>query len=77
MPPGCFWDVMPIPRCALTARLLHSAVHDVRTRLGLSSVGSARVHATIHDYHRLHGKVNAKRNGRRRCARHLLFSADR
>ena len=34
MPPVCFWDVMPIPRCALTAGLLHSVVHDVRTCLG-------------------------------------------
>ena len=59
MLPICFWDVMPIPRRALTVRLLHPMVLATANPPRPLSPRATRLRATLHDYHRTQAEVNA------------------
>jgi hypothetical protein len=59
--PICFWDVMPIPRHALT---IAPFTEQPNTGAGPNSHAAPRgkPRTTLHDYHPRHDKVNATIN---------------
>jgi hypothetical protein len=63
--PVCFWDVMPIPRYALTVRFFAQPQKSERRTVFRSAGSPASLRATYHDYHSLRDKVNAVRDSRR------------
>jgi hypothetical protein len=59
--PVCFWDVMPIPRHALTVRLLRAPAKPACKSVSECAASPRRARGAVHDYHPLHDKVNAAR----------------
>jgi hypothetical protein len=59
--PICFWDVMPIPRHALT---IDPCTEQPNTGAGpiRRAAPRGKPRKTLHDYHPQHDKVNAPNN---------------
>jgi hypothetical protein len=58
VPPLCFWDVMPIPHHALTARSPPERFASTRSEFRTLA---RRLHTTHHHYHPKPNNVNADR----------------